>query len=421
MTGLEIYKLLPKTNCKKCGFPTCLAFAIALAGKKVELDKCPDVDDSVRQVLGEATVLPVRAIRFGRPGRELEIGGETEMFRHGKRFNNATVLAVTLSDKLSADAQMDRLDRIAALRFDRLGEMLGVEAVAVVNDSGSAEAFAAACELVSKESDLAGVLLTNDPECARAGLDACKGAGKALRLCSGQALVVGAFSSDEDQDAVIFLEDGGLADVVSSATSLRRRAIEGKDRSAGFPIAVRVMDSPLKAAGAICKYASLLILDSDDPAELLPLVTLRLNIYTDPQKPVIVDPGVYEVGNPTPDSPVIVTTNFSLTYHSVRPEIESSKVPAWLLIVDTEGQSVLTAWAADKLNGKAIAKAITDSGIEERVKDRTMIIPGLVAIIKGETEDETGWRVEVGPREASALPKYLRNLPACPELVEGSG
>ena len=184
-------------------------------------------------------------------------------------------------------------------------------------------------------------------------------------------------------------------------------------RPLGYPALAFVtangpLDQVVEGTAYICKYAALLVTPELEPWQALALVTARQNIYTDPQKPIQVEPGVHTVGSPDTDSPVLVTTNFSLTYFTVEADTEASRMPAWVVVVNTEGQSVMTAWAADKFNAESIARAVTDSGIAERVAHRRLVIPGGVAAISGKLEELCGWQVMVGPRESAGIPAFMR-------------
>jgi len=212
---------------------------------------------------------------------------------------------------------------------------------------------------------------------------------------------------------VLNYQGNGVRDVLQGLTRLRRAALRKNFRSLGFPTITFLNDQDpygeiAQASTYLAKYAGILVLHSYEPWQVLPLLTVRQNIYTDPQKPVQVQPKLYEVGQVTPDSPVLFTTNFSLTYYSVEGEVEASRVPTYILAVDTEGTSVLTAYSGDKLNEKVVAKAMNNTSVGERLKHKKLIIPGLVAVMSAKLKDETGWDILVGPKEASGLPSYLK-------------
>jgi acetyl-CoA decarbonylase/synthase complex subunit gamma len=423
MTGLEIYKLLPRTNCQKCAYPTCLAFAMAVAGGHVGAEECPDLSDEACQVLLDATAPPVATVSFGHKGNELSLGGETVLFRHEKRFNTPTVLAVTVEEELGPEGRNKRLWEVASSRFQRVGQEVGVEAAVLHSPSGNATTLAQMTTDLLR-TNLAPVLAAPTGDAMEEALEVL--AGKATPLLwptSGDHASCIALASKAACPLIIDAaartqEGGGVQKVLAvrsnsgtalpALTALRSAAIVEGKRECGWPLLVEADGGD--AAAALCRYADVVVLSSSDPEDLLALVTLRLNLYTDPQKPVMMEPGLYAVGSAGCDSPVIVTTNFSLTYYSVRPEVESSRVPCWILLTDSEGQSVLTAWAADRFNAEVIGQSLAECGAGEKLAHREIIIPGLVAMISGEVEEATHWRVRVGPREASGIPRYLRQL-----------
>lgn len=444
LTGIEIFKLLAKTNCKECGFPTCLAFAMALASGKAELDKCPYVSDEVREKLAAASAPPIRPIKIGMKEGAKSIGGETVMFRHEKTFFNPTLIA-GLVTTAEADADVDKkLDTFMKLQYDRVGLLLRPELIAVRDANGDAGKFAALVKKVMDKTDAGLILCSDKADVVKAGAEAAKerkpligvatpdnaDAFGALAKEVGLPLIARADGYDALADLVTKLTGMGLKDLVIDSGSrgikqafqeqvaIRRAALVPKFRPFGFPTIAcpcEMSDDPMKqalyAAVFIAKYAGIVVLSDLDPAVIFPLLLERLNIYTDPQKPMIISPGIYEVGTPGPDSPVAVTTNFALTYFIVSGEIEGSKVPTWLLIQDTEGLSVMTAWAAGKFSGDSVAHFIKKCGIADKTKTRTLIIPGYAAGISGDLEEELpDWKVKIGPREASHIPAFLKSL-----------
>ena len=439
LTALEIYKLLPKTNCKECGFPTCLAFAMQIAAGKAGIDQCPPASDEARETLGAASAPPLPKVIVGTGERTVILGDEVVLYRHEKTFYHPTAFAISVSDTLDDDAFRDRLRRIRSLSFERMGETLSVDMVAVRCDSGNPARFAAAAA-AAKEGAGKPLLLSGPCDALAAALPSLAtdrpllsppaGEGEAggrLAASHGLPLVVraegidglekalGAARAAGARDLVADPMPASLADAVALSVYLRRLAILHRAREVAFPTAFDLgngYSSPFAAASLLVpKYGSLLVLDSDDPADILPLLTLRQNIFTDPQKPIQVEAGIYAVGKATASSPVVITTNFSLTFFTVRSDIEASRVPAHLLIADCDGMSVLTAWAAGRFTGESIAKILSDSGIAGAVSHRTLILPGMVARLSGKIEELSGWRVLVGPQESSALPAYLRRLP----------
>ncbi len=441
LTGLEIFKLLPKTNCKKCGMPTCLAFAMALAQKRAKLDDCPDVSQEAKDKLAAAAAPPMRKVVFGTGDARVQIGQETVTFRHEEKFYNPTVLGVTVSDKLDGEDLTKRIESVNALQFDRVGTRIGVKAITVINDSGSPKSFASACAAVKNSSDLALILVTKSPEAMAAVVGRVKDTvpllasaepGTAEEMAkiakdNGCPLVATAESIEALSELSEKIKAQGVEDIVLNLDGLSHRnrlynlsrmrvlSLKKGFRPLGYPTISFVTDgdADVQAASAIsliCKYSSIVVVDTVEPYVLLPMLTTVMNIFTDPQKPVQVEPKVYPIGEPNANSPLMFTTNFSLTYYTVESDVEASRVPSYILVVDTEGTSVLTAYSGDKLNEKIVADAMAKHGVEKLVKHRKLIIPGYVAVMSGKLEEATNWQVLVGPRECSMLPKYLQEV-----------
>jgi acetyl-CoA decarbonylase/synthase complex subunit gamma len=441
LTGLDIFKLLPKTNCKKCGMPTCLAFAMALAQKRAKLDDCPDVSDEAKDKLAAAAAPPMRKITFGRGDNQVRIGRETVLFRHEEKFHSPTVLAVTVSDKLTGDELKQRIEAVNALQFERVGQKIGVQALAVVNESGSAESFASACSAAKNGSDLALILVSDSPDAIAAAAAAVKDSVPLLASATtdtaeamariakdnGCPLVAKAGSIEELADLSEKIKNAGVEDIVLSleglsqqdalynASRMRTLALKKGFRPLGYPTISFVTegDADTQMATAIsllCKYSGIVVIDTVEPWAVLPMLTAVMNIFTDPQKPVQVESKVYKIGEPNENSPVMFTTNFSLTYYTVESDVEASRIPSYILVVDTEGTSVLTAYSGDKLNEKTVADAMAKFDVEKLVKHRKLIIPGYVAVMSGKLEEATNWEIMVGPRECSMLPKYLQEF-----------
>ncbi|NQT03355.1 MAG: acetyl-CoA decarbonylase/synthase complex subunit gamma [Planctomycetes bacterium] len=441
LTGLDIFKLLPKTNCKKCGMPTCLAFAMALAQKRTKLEDCPDVSEEAKEKLAAASAPPMRKIVFGTKDNQVQLGQETVMFRHEEKFYNPTALAVTVSDKLTGEDLTKRIEAVNALQFERIGIKIGVKAIALVNDSGSSDSFAKAAATVKDASSLALILVTDSPDAMAAAAAKTKDYVPLLASATpdtaeemakiakenGCPLVAQADSFDALAELTEKIKAAGVEDIVLNLQSpdlqsqllnlskMRALALKKVFRPLGYPSISFATDGDADAQVAsaislICKYAGVVVLETVEPYALLPMLTAVMNIYTDPQKPVQVEPKVYRIGEPNENSPVMFTTNFSLTYYTVESDVESSRVPSYILVVDTEGTSVLTAYSGDKLNEKTVADAMTKHGVAELVKHRKLIIPGYVAVMSGKLEEATNWEVMVGPRECSMLPKYLQEV-----------
>ena len=439
LTGLEIYKHLPKTNCKKCGFPTCLAFAMALAGKMTSLDKCPDITEEAKLALESASQPPMATITIGAGEDKVEVGGEIVLFRHEKTFYHPCAIGITLSDSLEKEKSLERIEKISKLKFERVGMSLQVNLIAISNDSNSQDKFCGAIRGAMEKSNLPLILISDNPQVLEAGLKICAERKPLIYSAKedNQETMVGLAkkyscplavygNNLEELDSLsqkvaasgvkdIVLDPGtrNLGGSVQDFTKLRRLALKRGYRPVGYPVIgfVRGNDPYQEvsmAATYISKYANIVVVDRTEPEEILPLITLRQNIYTDPQKPIMVEPKLYEIGTPNENSPLLVTTNFSLTFFTVQPEIEASKVPSYLLIVEAEGLSVLTAWAAEKFTPEGIFAAMKKAEVEKKLSHKKIIIPGYVAVMKAKLEDESGWEVLVGPKEGSGIPKYLK-------------
>jgi acetyl-CoA decarbonylase/synthase complex subunit gamma len=441
LSGIQIYKMLPQTNCKDCGFPTCLAFAMKLAAKQAELDKCPHVSDEAREKLAESAAPPVRLVTLSADGREVKSGNEIVLFRHEKTFFNPAGLFIRLYDDQPSDEIKAQAKEAADYIVEYVGMELTIDGFAV-EATGDGSGFAAAVKGVLDTAKLPLILIAGDPAVMAQGLEAAEGtrpliygataqtweafaelakkhdAPMAIRTGTmhGLAELTDKIKGAGVQDIVL---DPGVRDLKSSLTMntlIRRMALKKTFRSLGFPIISfpgECSDDEgmvtVAATQAIAKYGGFVVLDRFSPATVYPLLALRANIYTDPQKPIQVQPGVYEINDPKEDSPIMVTTNFSITYFSVANEVDGSGNPGWLLVADAEGMSVLTAWAAGKFDAERIAKAVKTNDMENKVSHRKLVIPGHVSVLLGELEEELpGWEILVGPREAVDLPAYLK-------------
>jgi len=444
LSGLQIYKLLPRTNCKECGFPTCLAFAMKLAAKQAELAACPHVSEEAKEQLAAAAAPPIRLITIGSDDKKISVGNETVLFRHEKTFFHQAGLFVKVRDSQPEEEYAKTITEVADYSIERVGIVLTFDGIAVENSSGEVQAFADCVAAVSKLTDLPLILMSESPAAIQAALD---NVGDSAPLIHGanadNYLEMATLSLEYKSPLAVKVEDGdlsalasltkeiqqlgvkdivldpgtrGMADSLAALTQLRRLAIKKNFRPLGFPIitfpgegADTIEDEVLLAAQHIAKYAGFIVLDHFDATIAYPLLTLRQNIFTDPQKPIQVTPGLYEINDPAPESPLLVTTNFSLTYFSVAGEAENSGLPTWLLIADAEGMSVLTAWAAGKFDAEKIAKSVNTMGVLQKVGHKKIVIPGFVSTISGELEEELpGWEVLVGPREAMDIPAYLK-------------
>ncbi len=435
LTGIDIFKQLPKTNCRACGQPTCLAFAMKLAQKQASLDQCPHVSEEAKAALEGASAPPIKLITIGAGERKLEVGNETVLFRHEETFYHPTGLAVMVDASLAEAELKARLEAIAQAGFERVGQSLRLDAVAI---KGEGEAFVKAAQAAA-QSPMPLVLMNEDPGTMGQALAAV--AAKRPLIYAATAANVEAMAALAKQHkcplairgadlasladlsekaqaagATDLVLDSGARDMptmLANETAIRRAAVRKRFRPLGFPtIAFATGDGEMgifAAATAVMKYAGIVVLDAQSAPELLALLTVRQNIYTDPQKPIQVQPGLYEINNPKPESPVLVTTNFSITYFSVANEVESSGLPAWLLVTDAEGMSVLTAWAAGKFDAERIAKAVKTFNVADKISKKRVVLPGHVAVLSGELEAELpGWEIRVGPREAVDLPAFMK-------------
>lgn len=440
LSGLDIYKLLPKTNCKECGFPTCLAFAMQIAAKKVELAKCPHVSPEAKKALESASQPPIRLVTIGAGEGKLQVGNETVMFRHEETFYHPTGIGFLIEDTLSTKEFSERINRINKLKFERVGQEIKVDLIALKCVSGKKDIFVEAVKRVLAQSQLNLMLESENPQILKEAASLAKERRPLLyaaRKDNSEAmaqiakelslpLVVCGDTLDELAELTqkitaqgvkdLILDSGAknLAEKLDELTQIRRLALKNSYRPLGYPtIAITTSQEAnqevMEAATYIAKYASIVILKAEEPWQVLPLLTLRQNIYTDPQKPLQVEPKAYEIGQVTDKSPVLVTTNFSLTYYTVEAEVEASRIGAYIISSYAEGLSVLTAWAAEKFTAETIAKDLNECGIKDKVSHREIIIPGYVAVLSAKLEEESGWKVKVGPKEASGIPSFLKS------------
>ncbi|MFH1824380.1 MAG: acetyl-CoA decarbonylase/synthase complex subunit gamma [Candidatus Firestonebacteria bacterium] len=439
LTGLEIFKLLPKTNCGKCGSPTCLAFAMRLAAKKANIDECPDISSQSKSALGAASAPPIRLVTIGAGEDKLEVGNETVLFRHEQTFYHPTGLCILLED---TDLSLEnKITEINNLIFERVGQILKVNLIALKNSSNDVSKFTDAVKIITEKSKLPLILISDNPNAIEEGLK-ISASGKPLVHSANLSnyekmanlskqynvpLVVSGKNLDELSDLTQKITSLGVSDLIlevdkgdfvsnlSDLVQIRRLALKKTYRPLGYPVLAKVLntssyDELFQVSTYICKYASIVILSGMELWEHLSLLTLRQNIYTDPQKPIQVESKIYDIGAVSDNSPVLVTTNFSLTYSLVSGEVEASRIPSYIIVINTEGISVLTAWAADKFNAEVITKYLKESGIDGKIKHKKVIIPGGVAVISGKLQELSGWEVLVGTREATGIPAFLKGL-----------
>jgi acetyl-CoA decarbonylase/synthase complex subunit gamma len=444
LSGLDIFKKLPKTNCKECNFPTCLAFAMKLAAGQAALDDCPYVTDEVRAELAEASAPPIRGVTVGSGDEAFKVGEELVLFRHEKTFFNPAAFAVLISDDMD-DAKVDELlKQVEECEHERVGVILKIGAVAVKSASGDAGKFKALVEKVMGAVPKPLILVAENVEVMKAGVEAA-GDSRPLLYAATETNAddIGGLAKEKDLPLAVKADDlgklaelsekldgMGVKDLVldpaprkpgetfKDLVAIRRAALNEKFTAFGYPTITfpceETDDELYETALAgmyVCKYGGIVVLSHAEQWRMYPLLVLALNIYTDPQRPMAVDSKFYEIGTPDESSPILITTNFSLTYFIVSGEIEGSKVPAWLGVVDCDGQSVLTAWAAGKFVPEIIAKFVNTSGIADKVKHRKLVIPGYVAQISGELEEELpDWEIIIGTREAADIPAFLRQF-----------
>ncbi len=442
LTGIQIFKLLPKTNCKECGVPTCLAFAMNLASGKAELDSCPYVSDEAREQLAEASAPPIRPVAIGKGVRAATVGGETVQYRHEKTFYNPTLLAATIASDIADSDLETKLRSWNAFQYERVGLNLRPELVALKDVNGDKDAFANAAKKIAETSEFNLVLMTEDPGVMKAAVEVC-GFKRPLMYAATDNNVddLGAMAKEQNLPLAVRadsveglvpltekLTEMGVKDIVldpgsreikqahQDQVAIRRAALKDLNRSVAYPtitfpseMASNLDMETLIAGTFVAKYGGIVVLSDFAGESLFPLLLERLNIFTDPQRPMTVTEGIYEINNPDENSAVMVTTNFALTYFIVSGEIEGSRVPAWLLIKDSEGLSVMTAWAAGKFAGDEVGMFVKKSGIADKIKHQELIIPGYAAAIAGDVEEELpGWAITVGPREAAHIPGFLK-------------
>jgi acetyl-CoA decarbonylase/synthase, CODH/ACS complex subunit gamma len=431
LSGIQIYKLLPQTNCKECSFPTCLAFAMKLAAKQVELSACPYVSDESKKQLAESAAPPIRLITL-KAGTEVKAGNEVVMFRHEKSFYNKTGLFIRVK---ASDPQLAKKVAAAdAYKVNYVGMDFTIDGFAVVADGD----LPAAVKTIRTTTKRPLILMTKDAVQLDSSLSLLAGESALIYAAESSdyetladlakkhkaVLAVKADSLDALADLAQKVQAKGVEDMVLDiggknmsewllrSTQVRKLAIKSNLRSLGYPVIAfpcDAKDEGIAAAQAIAKYAGFVVLSEFKPELLYPLLVLRENIYTDPQKPIQVQPGIYEINSPKPESPVLITTNFSITYFSVANEVEGSGLPAWLVVTDAEGMSVLTAWAAGKFDAERIAKAVKGFDLASKVSKKRIVLPGHVAVLSGELEEELpGWDIRVGPREAVDLPAFMK-------------
>lgn len=445
--GTDLVKLMPKRQgCKDCGFPTCFAFAMKLATGGTEVGACKYLSDEVRAQIEELLAPPIRPITIGQGAKALAIGDEEVMYRHEKTFFHQPGIGCLISDTEDAKEQERKIKAVKEMQFLWIGRMLKADLAVLQCASGDKGKFSALVKRAAEIGEgLPMVLIADEIDLLLAGLEACgkerkpllyavteKNIDEAIGKLAGLEVPVAVKADSLEKIAALTekLKEAGLPDLVLDPGSrtqweavrdqilIRRAALKQGFKPLGYPTITfpcQMADDPRKelaiAAALLTRYAGIICLSDLREDVLFPLVVLRMNIYTDPRVPMAVEAKIYEINQPTDTSPVLITTNFALTYFSVANEIEATKVPAYLAIQDTEGLSVLTSWSTGKFNGETAGAFIKKSGLEGKTKNRNIVIPGLLARIKGELEDELpGWKIVVGPREAAGISSFLPEL-----------
>jgi len=441
MKALDIFKLLPKTNCKDCGCPTCLAFAMKLAQKQASLEECPHVSDESKAAMEGSAAPPIALVTIGTGDDKLEIGNETVMFRHEESFYHPPGIGTIVSDTLDDAGLSAAVEAIKKLKFTRVGAEIKSNIVAVDNESGNADSFVKTVNAV-KALGLPMVLMSKEAAHIEKALESCADqkplihaanesncdAFAAIAAAKGCPLAVAGTELEKlaeltekikaagVKDMVLDLSSDSVAKTIQGLTAVRRMALKKNLRALGYPCmavssAAETADEVMDCITFISKYAGIVLSKANTPEAILPLLTLVQNIYTDPRKPIQCEAKLYTVGAVTPESPLLITTNFSLTYFTVEGEVEASRIPAYIGVIDTDGTSVLTAYASDKMTSEKIAAFLDTDEVKSAVSHRKVIIPGYVSVMSGALEeDASGWEVMVGPREASGISKYLKTV-----------
>ncbi|MEM2103230.1 MAG: acetyl-CoA decarbonylase/synthase complex subunit gamma [Candidatus Bathyarchaeia archaeon] len=458
LSPIDVYKLLPRTNCKECGEENCMAFATKVVNREVSIDNCPPLlkkeNEKAYKQLKEMLKPAIKEVIVGVGDKAVKIGGKLVMYRHEFAYFNPTAIAIDVTDEMSEQEILDRIKRTANFNFEYIGQTLKLNMIAVRSTSNDPDKFKATVKKVTENTNLPLILCSLNPSVLEAGLMAAPKARPLLyaatkdnwkemaelALMYGCPLTVFAPNNlkllksltktllaygveDLVLDPGTFLSDG-LSDTLNNFTMVRRAACKRGDELLGFPLIGVPMVAWMNRGGIpdelakwreaylaamlIVRYADVLIMHNIDGWALLPTVVLRQNIYTDPRKPVAVEPGLKVFGTPDENSPVMFTTNFALTYYTVASDIENAKINAYLLVVDTEGIAVDSAVAGRKLTAEKVADALKTAGIENKVKHKKLIIPGKAARLSGEIEETSGWQVLVGPRDSSDIPKFLQ-------------
>jgi acetyl-CoA decarbonylase/synthase complex subunit gamma len=441
LKGAEIMKMLPKTNCKECGYATCFAFAMKLATGGAKLDDCPYLDPEVKTQLEAAMAPPIKLVTIGTGENALSIGEEEVMFRHEKTFFHEPGIAILISDKADETEIEDKLKRISAFDFERIGQKLRIDMLALCFESGDKDKFETLVKKAYDTTEFALILISEDTDVLFSAAALCAdrkplvypitnenmsaavpklkelGVPAGVRGESIQALVsvTADLKAAGIEDMVLDPGSNNMVEGIQNQTLIRRAGLKKGFRPLGYPtIAFPCFMYPDKfketvaAAALMTKYAGIVVLSQADEHFLMPLLVQRFNIYSDPRRPMTVEEKAYEIGNPDEKSPILISTNYALDYFIVSAAIEEADMPAYLCIKDTEGLGVMAAWTSGKFNGEAIAEFFEKYGMQDKVKHRKLIIPGVAKKLVAELEEELpGWDIILGPLEGSDIPKFL--------------
>lgn len=440
LTGMQIYKSLPRSNCKECGLPTCMAFAMQVAGKQKALSDCPRISEEAKTTLADASSPPMKLVKIGAQDKKIQLGQETVLFRHEEKFHNPAKVAIRIPASLSQDQALAKVEQVNKLVFERVGKKLRAGLIAIELDgasdpAGRAKALAAA-------SQVPAILMSKDAATMKAAAEGLKGQSPLLykadasnldafaeiAAATASPLAVAGATLEEAADLtqrakakgveemVLVFDGSNPGDTLRSLTMARRAALKKGVRALGFPAMVDVKaETPelegIMAASFAAKYSGIVMISGTEPWEVLPVLVSIQDVYTDPQVPNAVEAKLYQIGSPNENSPVLFTTNFSLTYFSVAGEVERSRIPSYIAVVETEGLGVLNAYAGDKISVEKVVKTLTEQKIAEKVKHRKLIIPGLLPIFRAELEETSEWKeVLIGPESASKIPAFLNEV-----------
>ncbi len=441
LKGAEIMKMLPKTNCKECGYATCFAFAMKLATGGAKLGDCPYLDPEVKAQLEASMAPPIKLVTIGTGENALSIGEEEVMFRHEKTFFHEPGIAILISDKGAESEIEEKLKRINAFDFERIGQKLRINLLALCFESGDKDKFEALVKKAYETTEFALILISEDTDVLFSAAALCADRKPLVYPITNEnmsaavpklkELGVPAGVRGESIEAVVSvtsdLKAAGIENMVldpgsknmlegiQNQTLIRRAALKKGFRPLGYPtIAFPCFMYPDKfketvaAAALMTKYAGIVVLSQADEHFLLPLLVHRFNIYSDPRRPMAVEENAYEIGNPDENSPILISTNYALDYFIVSAAIEEANMPAYLCIKGTEGLGVMAAWTSGKFSGEAIAEFFEKYGMQDKVKHRKLIIPGVAKKLVAELEEELpGWEIILGPLEGNDIPKFL--------------